>query len=212
MRLTAEETHYCSKEHQTAHWKRHKKLYVAPQKKISAPVPPPPPSPTVPPRTFEKLEILNACFELGRACCFVDDFDDARRYLKRAKEGYEEQLGRDSEKLLEATCGLIAVTPGSDDEKFETYRDLLKRVERALGEENVVTFNALTQLGMTLSDNGEYEEAKEVYERYLAGSMKVLGEDHKDTLSTLNNLGTVYDDLKIYEKAMGYYVKALKGY
>jgi len=30
----------------------------------------------------EKLEILDACFELGRACSFVSDFDDARRYYK----------------------------------------------------------------------------------------------------------------------------------
>jgi len=39
------ETQYCSKEHQTAHWKWHKKICVAPQKKISAPVPPEPPVP-----------------------------------------------------------------------------------------------------------------------------------------------------------------------
>ncbi|GMH64799.1 hypothetical protein TL16_g04046 [Triparma laevis f. inornata] len=45
------ETHYCSKDHQTAHWKTHKKLCAAPQKKMSAPVPPPPPSSKVPPRT-----------------------------------------------------------------------------------------------------------------------------------------------------------------
>ena len=40
-----------------------------------------------------KLEIMDACFELGIACSHVGDFDDARRYLKQAKEGYEEQLG-----------------------------------------------------------------------------------------------------------------------
>ena len=34
-----------------------------------------------------KLEILDACHALGRTCGFVGDFDDARRYYKRAKEG-----------------------------------------------------------------------------------------------------------------------------
>ncbi|GMH65078.1 hypothetical protein TL16_g04115 [Triparma laevis f. inornata] len=34
------ETQYCSKEHQTDHWKWHKKICIAPQKKMSAPVPP----------------------------------------------------------------------------------------------------------------------------------------------------------------------------
>ena len=50
-----------------------------------------------------KLEILDACWELGKACNQVRNMDDARRYTKRAKEGYEEQLGRDSEKALEST-------------------------------------------------------------------------------------------------------------
>ncbi|GMH89068.1 hypothetical protein TL16_g11346 [Triparma laevis f. inornata] len=39
------ETHNCSKERQTEHWRFHKKICVAPQKKISAPVPPSPPVP-----------------------------------------------------------------------------------------------------------------------------------------------------------------------
>ncbi|GMH76699.1 hypothetical protein TL16_g07167 [Triparma laevis f. inornata] len=50
-----------------------------------------------------KLEILDACHALGVACSHVRDVDDAKRYYKRAKEGYEEQLGRDSEKALETT-------------------------------------------------------------------------------------------------------------
>jgi len=36
----------------------------------------------------------------GEACGWIGDGGDARRYLKRAKEGYEEQLGRDSEKAF----------------------------------------------------------------------------------------------------------------
>ena len=65
-----------------------------------------------------KLEILDACFALGKACNQVGDFDDASRYYKRAKEGYEEQLGRDSEKALEVTRGLIETTGISRNEKI----------------------------------------------------------------------------------------------
>ncbi|GMH89484.1 hypothetical protein TL16_g11470 [Triparma laevis f. inornata] len=39
------EIDYCSEKHQGAHWKYHKKICVAPQKKISAPVPSAPPVP-----------------------------------------------------------------------------------------------------------------------------------------------------------------------
>ena len=41
-----------------------------------------------------ELEVLVACAALGNACTFVGNFEDARRYFKRAKEGNEEQLGR----------------------------------------------------------------------------------------------------------------------
>ncbi|GMH80220.1 hypothetical protein TrLO_g9970, partial [Triparma laevis f. longispina] len=142
----------------------------------------------------------------------VRDFDDAERYYKRAKEGYEEQLGRDSEKALKVTIGLIMSTGMSRDEGIEKLRVLLKRCERALGEENVVTLETLNTLGCELDDNGEYEEAKEVYERCLAERTKTSGENHKDTLDSLNNLGIVYYKLKNYEKAMEYYERALEGY
>ncbi|GMH86227.1 hypothetical protein TL16_g10479 [Triparma laevis f. inornata] len=157
-----------------------------------------------------KLDILDACLTLGNACNSVGDFD-CRRYVKRAKEGYEEQLGRDSEKAPKATSGLI-MNGMSVDERIEKYRDLVKRMERALGEENRVTLETLSQLGIRMEDNGEYEESIIFHEKYLARRSKVLREDHKDTLNTLNNLGLVYDSLKYYEKAIEYYERALKVY
>jgi len=86
-----------------------------------------------------KLEILDVCFALGRACNRVVDWDDAERYYKRANEWYEEQLRRNNEKALEATHDIIIMTCSSRAEKIEKVRDLFKRMERALGEENVVT-------------------------------------------------------------------------
>ncbi|GMH60882.1 hypothetical protein TL16_g03146 [Triparma laevis f. inornata] len=159
----------------------------------------------------KKLKIFDACAALGRACGFVGDIDNARRYYERAKEGYEEQLGRDSEKALEVTLLLILATKMSKVKKVEKFRDLLKRCEGALGEENAVTLETLNGLGSRLQDSREYEEAKEVYERCLAGQMKVLGEDHKDTLGSLNNLGLVYSNLENYDKALlGYFERTFK--
>ncbi|GMH80588.1 hypothetical protein TL16_g08609 [Triparma laevis f. inornata] len=155
-----------------------------------------------------KLGIFDACTAFGRACKMVGDFDDALRYVKRAKEGYDEQLGRDSGKALEVTAGFITMTCSNQSELIEKLRDLFKRMERALGEENVVTLDTLNEFGRVLDDNGEYEEAKEVHERCLTGQMKVLGEDHT---KTLNNLGNVYGALKNNEKALEYYERALKG-
>ncbi|GMH51962.1 hypothetical protein TL16_g01126 [Triparma laevis f. inornata] len=157
-----------------------------------------------------KLEVLDTCHALGRTCGFVGDFDDARRYYKRAKEGYEEQLGRDSEMALGVTSGLIMATD-DDGRIIEKLRYSLKRCERALGEENVVTLDTLNQLGNKLDESREYEEAIRVHERCLAGRTNVLGEDHKDMLGSLNNLGVVYGKLRNYKKTMEYFERALKG-
>ena len=78
-------------------------------------------------------------------------------------------------------------------------------MERALGEENAVTLETLSQLGNRLYGNGEHEEAIKGQGRCLAGRTTVLGEDHKSTLATLNNLGVVYRRLENYEKALEYY-------
>ena len=158
-----------------------------------------------------KLEVLDACYELGKACNLVRNYEDAKRYYKRTKEGYEEQLGPDSEKALEATFHLIMSTRMSHGERIEKLRVLVGRMVGALGEENVVTLETLNSLGVVLKDNGEYEEARKVYERCLAGRVKELGENHKDTLMTVNNLGNVYTKLEDNEKALEYYERALKG-
>ena len=77
-------------------------------------------------------------------------------------------------------------------------------MERALGEENVVTLKTLDKLGGRLIDNKEYEAAIKVQERCLAGRMKVLGENNMETLATLNNLEIIYKELGNNEKALEY--------
>jgi len=158
------------------------------------------------------VEVLDACAALGEACNQVGDMVDARCYLKRAKDGYEKELGRNDGKTLEATFSLICCTGMSDEERIEKLRDLVARMKAALGEDNKTTLDTLNQLGILLKDIGDYEEARKVYEKCLLGQEKVLGEDHKKTLGSLNNLGTVYDDMKDYEKALEYFERALKGY
>ncbi|GMH68741.1 hypothetical protein TrLO_g1808 [Triparma laevis f. longispina] len=102
------------------------------------------------------------CRRRRKAIQEARDFEEAGLYMKRAKEGYEEQLGRDNEKALEATYSLIACTAMTMDEKFEKMRNFLKMMERALGESDEVTLNTLNELGCVLQRNEEYEETKEV--------------------------------------------------
>ncbi|GMH85933.1 hypothetical protein TrVE_jg2668 [Triparma verrucosa] len=142
-----------------------------------------------------KLEVLDAYLALGRACNMVSDQEDARQYLKRAKEGYEELLGPNSEKALESTLCLLIATDSlfrafgkSRGERIEKLRVLVGRMVGALGEENVVTLETLSQLGAKLADNGEYEEARNFFERCLEGQERVLGEDHKQIKVPIQSL------------------------
>ncbi|GMI14387.1 hypothetical protein TrLO_g2413 [Triparma laevis f. longispina] len=94
-----------------------------------------------------------------------------------------------------------------DVDKIEDLMALLRRCERALGEENVVALDTLSVLGGLLRNVREYnaalyDKAIELWERCLMGRMNVFGEQHKDTLMSLNNLGIVY-------QVKGDYVKAL---
>jgi tetratricopeptide (TPR) repeat protein len=157
------------------------------------------------------VEVLDAVAALWAACNYVDDFDDARCYYKRAKDGYEKELGRNDEKTLMVTRSLIMSTGMSDEERIEKLRDLVARMKAALGEDNETTLDTLCCLGSTLYGIGDCEEARKMWEKCLLGQEKVLGEDHKKTLMTVGNLGIVYQKMKDYEKALEYYERALKG-
>jgi tetratricopeptide (TPR) repeat protein len=157
------------------------------------------------------VEVLDACAALGNACNLVRDYDDSECYYKRAKDGYEKELGRNDEKTLRVTYLLMMSTGMSNEERIEKLRDLVERMKAALGEDNETTLGTLNSLGNMLNGIGDYEEARKVYEKCLLGKEKVLGEDHKKTLMTVNNLGIGYRRMKDYEKALEYFERALKG-
>ena len=64
---------------------------------------------------------------------------------------------------------MIAVSCWSRDERIEKLRDVLKRMERALGEENVVILDTLGDLGGQLQEKGECEEAIKVLREVIGG-------------------------------------------
>lgn len=149
-----------------------------------------------------QLEILDACAAIGKACTNLQDSGLSFMYLTRAKEGYEELLGRDSEKALSATHGLVMFKARGLQDVVEKLKDLAKRCEGALEEENVLTLDVLMDLGNVLRDSGKYEEARKVLWKCLAGRQNLFGEIHSSTCNALMNLGTVYHRLENTEKPL----------
>lgn len=51
----------------------------------------------------------------------------------------------------------------------------------------------LNNMGVILSDEGDFEGSEAIYRRVLKGKEKALGPQHPDTLGTLQNLALVLD-------------------
>ncbi|GMI16482.1 hypothetical protein TrLO_g12848 [Triparma laevis f. longispina] len=140
-----------------------------------------------------KLEILDACFETGKACNNVRDHGWAMRYFKKAKDGCEEQLGRDSEKALYVTYYLFCSSSGSDTDHRQTL-------------------DTVMNLGLVYKSLGNYQKAFEYHERDLKASEKMQGVSHPQTLITVMNMSTVYYETEDFGKAEEYYERALEGF
>ncbi|GMI14296.1 hypothetical protein TrLO_g4806 [Triparma laevis f. longispina] len=101
----------------------------------------------------------------------------------------------------------------SQEEWTERLRDLVKSMEEALGEENVVTLETYNILADRLIQSGELmgliggrsrlEEAIKLYEKVYVGHLKRFGEDCRDTLQSVNNLGACLLKMGKYEQALG---------
>ncbi|GMI02801.1 hypothetical protein TrLO_g14422 [Triparma laevis f. longispina] len=154
-----------------------------------------------------KLEILDACFALGMACGMVGGVNDARRYILRAKEGYETLLGRDHVTTIQAQIQVIRISCTSDEELLEKTKMMHKRCEKVLGEEHFTTLSLLKSLANEYSISGELEESWRLYERHLAYSEKV--EDQASIVETCSYLGSVHRRLGKWDKFIEYYERCL---
>ncbi|GMI10584.1 hypothetical protein TrLO_g11192 [Triparma laevis f. longispina] len=174
-----------------------------------------------------KLELFNAYKEMGIACGWTGD-SGSQKYYKLAKEGYEELLGQDDEKVFDVSLALIMGAPAAqlqnmsnhfncvvtsgistEGERIKKLRDLAETMKRVLGEENEVTLKVLNALGNKLRDNGEFDEARQTHERCLAGRENLLGKEHRRTLKTAVNLGGDYVELRNNGTALEFYLRAL---
>ncbi len=73
----------------------------------------------------------------------------------------------------------------------ELLREVVRLRSARLGERHERVGVALNDLGLALSDDGEFEGARDTLLRALDVLTEALGEEHRNTLSTIGNLGTV---------------------
>ncbi|GMH51483.1 hypothetical protein TL16_g01022 [Triparma laevis f. inornata] len=105
-----------------------------------------------------KLEILDACAELAYALnktCAAhfkqpnkSDREEVAEFARRAKNGYEEQLGRESEKALKATISTTMCASKTAEGIIAKLSDLAERCKWLLGADNEVTLDTLYALAI----------------------------------------------------------------
>ena len=138
---------------------------------------------------------------LGKSYNNSSDFRNARVCFKRAKDGYEDTLGPESEKALEASYRLLVSTSLKIDEKICRYSNIVVRMESSLGEDNVVLLETLDSLGSSYFQNGDLESARKTYERCLEKQERSLNENHPHVLRTVDCLNVIYSKLEYIERS-----------
>lgn len=162
---------------------------------------------------------MDACAELAYALnktCAAhfkqpnkSDREEVAEFARRAKNGYEEQLGRESEKALKTTISTTMCASITAEGIIAKLSDLAERCKWLLGADNEVTLDTLDALAIELDDSGKKEEARELYERCLATRMVAFGGKHHATIAVLCNLGAVECDFHNYQRALDFYERAL---
>ena len=67
-------------------------------------------------------------------------------------------------------------------------------------DDRLYVYNAMGNLAILVTDQGEYSRARELYEQALVGKEKTLGPLHASTLTTMNNYGVLLKKLGRYEE------------
>jgi tetratricopeptide (TPR) repeat protein len=97
------------------------------------------------------------------------------------------------------------------EQRVDFARRILKAEERLLGPEHLDVLGSINNLGVLLSDKGDYSGAEMLYRRALAGYELAVGAEHSKTLGTVSDLGKLLYSKGDYMGAEVLFRRALEG-
>lgn len=110
----------------------------------------------------------------------------SRRFLSALKK----ELGKDHPTTLRAIDSL-SVVQAAPSKQEAVYQELLRRMEKGLGEEDPATLAYSCNIAMFLGAQGKYDIADAMYRQALMGQEKVLGREHPETPATVSGWSIV---------------------
>jgi non-specific serine/threonine protein kinase/serine/threonine-protein kinase len=140
-------------------------------------------------------------------------FDDALALMRRSVELRRGIHAQDDARVQASLYRVATVLwkQGELEEALAIRLDLAEVAERKLGSAHPDYAEALSNLGNTYADMGEFDRAVEYLDEAVAVGRRVPGDEGERNLARfLNNLGTVYFDQQDFERAEGVFREALE--
>ena len=106
-------------------------------------------------------------------------------------------------------AGSMQYRAGRYELAIASHREALRRLERALGPDDLELANVLNNLGAPLDAEGRYDEALAQFRRALAIYQAREGASHPDVASELDNIGAALRDLGRLDEAIASLERAL---
>ncbi|GMH52644.1 hypothetical protein TrLO_g10378 [Triparma laevis f. longispina] len=139
-----------------------------------------------------KLEILDACLALGRACYNLKkngEYEEAKEVLERCLAGRTTVLGENHKKTLDTlnNLGVVYRALGNYEKTLECYERALEGREKTFGNNYAMTLGTVMSTVTVNTFIQSYGKAEPLFQRALEGYEAQLGKDNKKTKDCANN-------------------------
>ncbi|UCF68795.1 MAG: serine/threonine protein kinase, partial [Acidobacteriota bacterium] len=140
---------------------------------------------------------------IGATYTRLGRLDDAAPQLERSAAAFENALGADDPRTLEAIHALAELRfyQGRPEEAEALLLRVVEERRRVLGPDDAATLAALSDLGAVAHDQGRLGDAERHYRAALGVARRTLPPDDRRRLAMAHNLGALLRDRAQYEAA-----------
>lgn len=126
---------------------------------------------------------------LGMTYTSLGVFDQAERHLTRSAEIYNERLGGEDRRTVQAGrhLGILYASSGRAEEAVDLAMRALDVSRRRFGEDDPETIGATMELARAYEEIGRQPEALALMEETIERARRVLGDDDRNAITLLHN-------------------------